>query len=74
MSNVLTLCRPCRAFPQYIFSKDGTQLLGGMCVGDVSDFVKLVAITKKKKPLDVPPADFIIGKKGSLALLVPPLP
>ena len=51
-------------YKKYLFSKDGQYLLGGMMVGDVSDFVKLVAITKKKKKLDVPPADFIVGKKS----------
>lgn len=35
-----------------------------MMVGDCGDFVKLVAITKKRKALDLPPADFIVGKKG----------
>ncbi|ELU36552.1 NADPH nitrite reductase [Rhizoctonia solani AG-1 IA] len=30
-------------------------------IGDTSDYVKLVAIVKKKKALDVPPSQFIIG-------------
>lgn len=52
-------------YKKYIFSADGKHLLGGMMVGDVSDFVKLVSIIKKKKALDVPPSQFIIGAKGS---------
>ncbi|KAK7058498.1 hypothetical protein VNI00_002132 [Paramarasmius palmivorus] len=40
---------------------DGKHLIGGMMVGDTSDYVKLVAIVKKKKPLDIPPSQFIIG-------------
>ncbi|KAL7410257.1 NADPH nitrite reductase [Mrakia frigida] len=51
-------------YKKYLFSKDGKYLLGGMMVGDVSDFVKLVAITKKKKALDVDPATFIVGAKS----------
>lgn len=35
-------------YKKYIFTADGKHLLGGMMIGDVSDFVKLVAIVKKK--------------------------
>lgn len=35
-------------YKKYIFSQDGQHLLGGMMIGDVADFTKLVAITKKK--------------------------
>ncbi|EAU81298.2 nitrite reductase [Coprinopsis cinerea okayama7 len=52
-------------YKKYIFTEDGKYLLGGMMVGDVSDFVKLVAIVKKKKQLEVLPSQFIISdKKG----------
>ncbi|KAG5728415.1 Nitrite reductase [NAD(P)H] [Termitomyces sp. T112] len=50
-------------YKKYIFTDDGKYLLGGMMVGDVSDFIKLVAIIKKKKPLEVPPSQFIVGTK-----------
>ncbi|WVQ96928.1 nitrite reductase [NAD(P)H], large subunit [Kwoniella sp. CBS 9459] len=50
-------------YKKYIFTKDGQHLLGGMMIGDVGDFTKLVAITKKKKKLDVPPSAFILGAK-----------
>lgn len=33
---------------RYIFSADGKYLLGGMMVGETSDYVKLVALVKKK--------------------------
>ena len=36
---------------RYIFSADGKYLLGGMMVGDASDYVKLVALVKKKASL-----------------------
>ncbi|KAG9119852.1 hypothetical protein FRC07_004917 [Ceratobasidium sp. 392] len=48
-------------YKKYIFSADGKYLLGGMMIGDTSDYVKLVAIVKKKKALDVPPSQFIVG-------------
>lgn len=35
-------------YKKYIFSQDGQHLIGGMMIGDVGDFTKLVAITKKK--------------------------
>jgi hypothetical protein len=39
-------------YKKYIFSADGKYLLGGMMVGDTSDYVKLVALVKKKVSLD----------------------
>jgi nitrite reductase (NAD(P)H) len=35
-------------YKKYIFTEDGQHLMGGMMIGDVGDFTKLVAITKKK--------------------------
>jgi nitrite reductase (NAD(P)H) len=35
-------------YKKYIFTTDGKHLLGGMMIGDVADYVKLVAIVKKK--------------------------
>ena len=35
-------------YKKYIFTADGKYLLGGMMIGDVSDYVKMVAIVKKK--------------------------
>ena len=48
-------------YKKYIFTADGKYLLGGMMVGDTSDYIKLVALVKKKKTLDVPPSRFILG-------------
>ncbi|KAL8278182.1 hypothetical protein RQP46_009355 [Phenoliferia psychrophenolica] len=50
-------------YKKYIFTADGQYLLGGIMIGDVGSFTKLVAITKKKKKLDVPPSEFIMGAK-----------
>lgn len=48
-------------YKKYIFTPDGKYLLGGMMVGDTSDYVKLVSLVKKKKELEEPPSKFIIG-------------
>lgn len=48
-------------YKKYIFTADGKYLLGGMMVGDTSDYIKLVALVKKKKVLGVPPSQFILG-------------
>ncbi|EGN92390.1 hypothetical protein SERLA73DRAFT_172962 [Serpula lacrymans var. lacrymans S7.3] len=53
-------------YKKYIFTADGKYLLGGMMVGDTSDYVKLMSLVKKKKVIEVPPSELIIGsgKKG----------
>ncbi|RPD71067.1 nitrite reductase [Lentinus tigrinus ALCF2SS1-7] len=51
-------------YKKYIFSADGKYLLGGMMVGDTSDYVKMVSLVKKKKALDVPPAQFVLGSRS----------
>ncbi|KAH7909470.1 hypothetical protein BJ138DRAFT_1066987 [Hygrophoropsis aurantiaca] len=51
-------------YKKYIFTADGKNLLGGMMVGDTSDYVKLVSLVKKKKALEEPPSKFIIGSGG----------
>ncbi|KAI0081228.1 nitrite reductase [Panus rudis PR-1116 ss-1] len=50
-------------YKKYIFTADGKYLLGGMMVGDTSEYIQLLAIVKKKKPLEIPPAELIGGKK-----------
>ncbi|KAJ8585502.1 nitrite reductase [Rhizopogon salebrosus TDB-379] len=48
-------------YKKYIFTADGRYLLGGMMVGETSDYVKLVSLVKKKKALEEPPSKFIVG-------------
>jgi len=50
-------------YKKYIFTADGKHILGGMMVGDVKDFVKLVALCNKGASIDKAPAEFIIGAK-----------
>ncbi|VUC35639.1 unnamed protein product [Clonostachys rosea] len=51
-------------YKKYIFTTDGKYLLGGMMVGDVKDYVKLVAICRKGSPMEKPPSQFILGAKA----------
>lgn len=50
-------------YRKYIFTADGAHLLGGIMIGDTAAFTKLVALVKKKKKLEVPPSQFILGAK-----------
>lgn len=50
-------------YKKYIFTADGKYLLGGQMIGDVGDYVKLVSIVKKKKALEIPPSQLIIGAR-----------
>lgn len=58
----LTYKDPFQAvYKKYLFTMDGKYLLGGMMIGDTKDYVKLVPMVKNQKPLEVPPAQFILG-------------
>jgi nitrite reductase (NAD(P)H) len=48
-------------YKKYLFTLDGKYLLGGMMIGDTKDYVKLVPMVKDRKPLEVPPSQFILG-------------
>ncbi|TKA83956.1 Nitrite reductase [NAD(P)H] [Friedmanniomyces simplex] len=50
-----------QVYKKYLFTMDGKYLLGGMMIGDTKDYVKLVPMVKNRKPLDMPPSEFIIG-------------
>lgn len=52
-------------YKKYLFTKDGKYLLGGMMVGDTSDYIKLLPMSKKHKELEISPGELIIGKPGS---------
>lgn len=52
-------------YKKFLFSSDGTRLLGGILIGDTDSFTKLVSLVKKKKKLDVSPSSFILGKKSA---------
>ncbi|KAI1437113.1 nitrite reductase [Xylaria sp. CBS 124048] len=52
-----------QVYKKYIFTADGKFLLGGMMIGDTSDYVKLVPMVKNQKELEIPPSQLILGAK-----------
>ncbi|KAI1079945.1 nitrite reductase [Whalleya microplaca] len=52
-----------QVYKKYIFTTDGKYLLGGMMIGDTTDYIKLVPMVKNQKELDIPPAQLILGAK-----------
>ncbi|KAI1259469.1 nitrite reductase [Xylariaceae sp. FL1019] len=52
-----------QVYKKYLFTADGKYLLGGMMIGDTSDYVKLVPMVKNQKELDIPPSQLILGAK-----------
>lgn len=51
-------------YKKYLFTLDGKYLLGGMMMGDAADYVKLLAISKRHKQLEVAPGELIVRKSG----------
>ncbi|KAF2622313.1 nitrite reductase [Macroventuria anomochaeta] len=50
-----------QVYKKYLFTMDGKYLLGGMMIGDTKDYIKLAPMVKNQKPLEIPPAELIIG-------------
>lgn len=50
-------------YKKYIFTTDGKYLLGGMMIGDTTDYIKLVSLVKAGNVLDIPPSQLILGAK-----------
>ncbi|QDU82344.1 Nitrite reductase [NAD(P)H] [Polystyrenella longa] len=56
-------------YKKLIFNKEGTQLLGGILVGDASDYGTLSILAKSDAPLPCTPQELLVGsKEGSSAL------
>ncbi|CAA7260243.1 unnamed protein product [Cyclocybe aegerita] len=51
-------------YKKYIFTNDGKYVVGGMMVGDVNDYTKLHTLVQKRRPLEVPPGQLILGVPG----------
>uniref|UniRef100_A0A7S0WSJ9 Rieske domain-containing protein n=1 Tax=Pyramimonas obovata TaxID=1411642 RepID=A0A7S0WSJ9_9CHLO len=51
-------------YKKLFFSKDGTKLLGGILVGDASDYPKLLSLSKSALPLSVKPRELVYGSTG----------
>ncbi|KAI0429112.1 nitrite reductase [Xylaria sp. FL1042] len=52
-----------QVYKKYLFTTDGKFLLGGMMIGDTSDYIKLVPLVKAQKELEVPPSQLILGAR-----------
>lgn len=52
-----------QVYKKYLFTADGKFLLGGMMIGDTTDYIKLVPMVKSQKELDMPPSQLILGAK-----------
>ncbi|KAJ3191500.1 hypothetical protein HK101_007661 [Irineochytrium annulatum] len=52
-------------YRRLLFSKDGKRLLGGILVGDTSDYAKLHALSKSHKPLPKDPSTYVLPKSAS---------
>ncbi len=55
-------------YKKLIFSKDGTRLLGGMLVGDASDYGMLSIMAQGDTPLPCKPHELVLGKSGGAPL------
>ncbi len=52
-------------YKKLLFNHEGTQLLGGILIGDASDYGTLSLLAKTRQPLSCSPGDLIVGKKES---------
>jgi nitrite reductase (NADH) large subunit len=52
-------------YKKLLFSLDGTRLLGGILVGDASDYATLSALARSDSPLSMKPHELLMGKKDS---------
>ncbi len=52
-------------YKKLVFNPEGTRLLGGILVGDASDFGTMVGLFKSEKPLPISPGDLLSGGKGA---------
>ena len=51
-------------YKKLLFSHDGTRLLGGVLVGDASDYSNLLLLSKSQDVLPCAPGELIVGKKN----------
>src|ERR1700760_834830 len=52
-----------QVYKKYLFTVDGKYLLGGMMIGDTSDYIKLVPMVKNQKPMEIQPSELIVGSQ-----------
>jgi nitrite reductase (NADH) large subunit len=49
------------AYKKLLFSLDGSRLLGGILVGDASEYGQLSMLAKSGQPLPMPPSELLLG-------------
>lgn len=54
-------------YKKLLFSPDGKRLIGGVLVGDASDYGTLSSLAKSGKPLPMAPGELIVGKREGAA-------
>ncbi len=52
------------SYKKLLFSHDGAHLLGGILVGDASEYGTLSMLAKSSEPLAMPPTELLLGKGG----------
>jgi nitrite reductase (NADH) large subunit len=50
------------SYKKLLFSPDGTRLLGGILVGDASEYGQLSMLAKSDQPLAMPPSELLFGR------------
>ncbi len=55
-------------YKKLVFDAEGTRLLGGILVGDASDFGTLLGLYRSEEPLPVPPGDLLSSGRGAGAV------
>ncbi len=56
-------------YKKLFFNLDGTRLLGGILVGDASEYSPLYMMAKSTEPLPCKPQELILGKAGGASVL-----
>ena len=53
------------SYKKLLFNHEGTRLLGGILVGDASDYGTLSMLSKSDQPLAMPPSELLMGRSES---------
>jgi nitrite reductase (NADH) large subunit len=53
------------SYKKLLFSPDGTRLLGGILVGDASEYGQLSMLAKSEQPLAMTPSEVLLGRGGA---------
>ena len=54
-------------YKKLLFNLDGTRLIGGILVGDASEYGTLLAMSKSSRPLAMKPGELLLGKRDGSA-------